>query len=271
MVDEHQVTGNRLWQAAAALAAVTGGLFVIALVIGLVLVGRHGGGPVQGWDDHVEAWGTNHRFGLVGAAKAVAFLGDAPKLGFLVAVLTVLLLLVTRSVKSLIPLVAFLGGELIVFLVRAVVHRPRPLTADYPAPGAVPGVHETSFSFPSGHSVAVTAVLFALLGSLALGHRWIWPWVVALVASLFVIDTRLVLGVHWLSDVVFGLLFGAAWGTTVAIVFDRLTWDDFRSWRPAERRAATGRPESREGPAGSQTEPALPGAESTTGGGHGPP
>ncbi|HEV3282055.1 MAG TPA: phosphatase PAP2 family protein [Acidimicrobiales bacterium] len=232
---------RRLWPAAAVLGSVGLGLLLAAVLVGLTVVGRHGGGPVQGFDNRVEAWGIDHRFGLVGAAKVVAFFGDAPKLGLLVAALTALLLLLTRSVKSLIPLVAFLGGELLVLLVREVIHRPRPPTADYPAPGAVPGVHETSFSFPSGHSVAVTAVLFASLGSLALVRRWVWPWVVALVVSLFVIDSRLVLGVHWFSDVLFGLLVGAAWGTAVALVFDPLTWDDLMV-----KRSARGRPTAEE-------------------------
>jgi undecaprenyl-diphosphatase len=213
------------------LGAVGVALFGAGVLVGLTVVGRQGGGPAQGFDNRVEAWDIHHRFGLVGVAKVIAFLGDAPKLGVLAAVVTALLLVLTRSVKSLIPLVAYLGGELLVFLVRAVIHRPRPPTADYPAPGAVSGVHETSFSFPSGHSVAVTAVLFALLGSLALTHRWVWPWVVAFIVSLLVIDSRLVLGVHWFSDVVFGLVVGAGWGTTVAMVFERLTWDDLVVWR----------------------------------------
>ncbi len=163
-------------------------------------------------------------------------------LGLIVVVLTLVSLALTRSVRSFVPLVAYLGAELLVFLIRAVVHRPRPPTADYPGPGAVPGVHETSYSFPSGHSVAVTAVLFAVLGSLALARRWWWPWLVALVVSLFVIDTRLVLGVHWFSDVVFGLVIGAVWGTAVAHAFLTLTWDDLRPRRRPARQNATTAP-----------------------------
>ena len=80
------------------------------------------------------------------------------------------------------------------------------------------GIHETSYSFPSGHATAVTAVLLAMLGTLALLRRWVWPWLVAVVASCFVADTRLVLGVHWFSDVAIGLVLGIAWGATVALI-----------------------------------------------------
>lgn len=238
-----QPTGrSQLRQSVVVLTVVGVGLFAVGLVAGLALVGRHGGGPLQGWDNRVQGWDVSHRAGLAGAAKVVAFAGDAPKLAVIVVVLTGVLVLVTRSITSLVPLVAYLGGELLVFLIREIVHRPRPPTADYPALWAVPGVHETSYSFPSGHSVAVPAVLFAVLGSVALARGWIWPWFVALVASVFVIDTRLVLGVHWLSDVVFGLLIGAAWGTTVAVVFASLTWEDLRTHRPGRGRRPGGLP-----------------------------
>jgi undecaprenyl-diphosphatase len=160
----------------------------------------------------------------------IAYVGDAPKLAVVAVVLTGVLLLTLRSARALVPLVAYLGAEFEVYLIRDVIHRPRPPTAAYPAPGAIVGVHETSYSYPSGHSVALTAMLFALLGSVALTFQWWWPWVVASAGSLFAIDTRLVLGVHWFSDVVFGLLLGVAWGVTVAVVFHRLEWQDLREW-----------------------------------------
>jgi len=134
---------TRVVRGLAVLLAVAAVLYVVGLVLGLVVVGRHGGGPIQGWDDRVQAWQVHHRAGLVGVSKVVAFLGDAPKLAVVVTVVTLVLLAVLRTVRALVPLAAYLGGEFQVFAIRLVVHRPRPPTAVYPAPGAIPGVHES--------------------------------------------------------------------------------------------------------------------------------
>ncbi len=226
---------RRVLRVVAVLAGAAVVVFAVGSGLGLGLVGRHGGGLVQGWDDQVQAWDLHHRY-AVSAAKAVAFFGDAPKLAVIAVVLSAVLLVTIRTVRALIPIAAYLGGELQVFLIREVVHRHRPPTANYPAPGAIPGVHETSFSFPSGHSVAVTAMLFGCLGAVAIAHRWWWPWAVALVASLYVVDTRLDLGVHWFSDVTIGLALGVAWGVTVAVTSFRFDWDDVRDLLPTRGR-----------------------------------
>ncbi len=217
---------GRVVAAIGVLIAVAVAIFAVGLLVGFLVVGRHGGGPIQGWDNTVERWFPHHRGPLVGASKFVATYLDAGPLAVVCIVLSAILGVTVRSIRALVPLVAYLGSEFQVFIIREVIFRHRPPTANYPAPGAVRGVHETSYSFPSGHSVAVTAVLFALRGTVALTYRIWWPWLLAFLASLFVIDTRLVLGVHWFSDVTFGLLFGTIWGITVAIVVRKLEWAD---------------------------------------------
>lgn len=250
----------RVARAVAVLIAAAAGVFALGVGLGLGFVGRHGGGLIQGWDNRVERWDVAHRGGMVGVSKVVAFVGDAPKLAVVAVIVSAVLLWTTRSVRALVPVVAYLGGEFEVFVIREVIHRHRPPTADYPAPGAVRGVHETSFSFPSGHAVAVTAILFALAGTVAFAYRWWWPWIVALVGSLFVVDTRLVLGVHWFSDVTFGLVLGVAWGITVAAAARRVEWADLRAllpWRPNRARSVSQPAPSEEGgqPTGAASSP----------------
>jgi len=206
-------------------------LFAAGVVLGFTLIGRTGGGPIQSWDDTVWRWAIGHRGPFVGVAKIVATVGDAAALSVICIVLTGALVLALRSMRALVPLVAYLGAEFEVFALRQVIHRPRPATADFPAHDAIRGVHETSYSYPSGHAVAVTAVLFAVLGTLAFSRRWAWPWLLALGASGCVADTRLMLGVHWFSDVTIGLLIGIAWGTTVAFVAQRVEWTDLAGLR----------------------------------------
>jgi undecaprenyl-diphosphatase len=180
----------------------------------------------------------HHRGDLAGVSRFFATWLDAFPLGVLCALISIFLYVVLRSPRALIPFVAYLGAETLVFSIRAVIHRPRPLTALYPAPGSLPGVHETSYSFPSGHATAVTAVLFALLGCVALTRKIWWPWLLAAVGSLFVADTRLVLGVHWLSDVVVGMLLGAAWGIAVAVGVRWVEFPDLaKALRPSTWRA----------------------------------
>lgn len=69
-------------------------------------------------------------------------------------------------------------------------------------------------SFPSGHAVAATALLFALAVYLSSGRRvrvrTIF-WAVALAGSLLMGVSRVYLGVHWPTDAIAGIALGATW------------------------------------------------------------
>jgi undecaprenyl-diphosphatase len=221
------------------------GLFAIGILVGLLIVGRHGGGPIQAWDDSVERWFPAHRGPLVGVSRLVATYLNVVPLGAICLTLTATLAFTLRTIRAIVPLVAYAGAELEVVLLHAIVVRPRPSTAHYPAAGALRGMRANGYSFPSGHCLDVSAVLFALLGTLALTHGTWWPWLLAVLGSAFVAETRLVLGVHWFSDVVFGVLLGAAWGVTVAVVAHDLEWADVLAGARHSRSREVG-----EGPSG---------------------
>ena len=211
-------------RAVAVLVAVFAALAVVLAVLGLAVVHRHGGGPVQGWDNTVERWFWHHRAHMVTVSKVIAKVLDAAPLGAIVVVLTAILLFLRLGVRALIPLAGYLGGEAFVYLTRLYIHRPRPSTANFPAPHAISGVHETSWSFPSGHATGAAAALVCLGGLAAVTWRTWWPWALGLLAALAVGGSRLVLGVHWFSDVVFGLAVGITWAVTATLVMAGLEW-----------------------------------------------
>jgi undecaprenyl-diphosphatase len=199
-------------------------LVLVGLVVGLSFVGRHGGGLIQGWDDTVGRWFLQHRAHLVTPSKVIAVVGDAPLLGVISIALTLGLLAARQRVRAFIPIVAYLGGEFFVYAIREVVHRSRPPTANFPALHSIPGMHETSYSFPSGHATAATAVLFGLAGLAAVTWRAWWPWLAASLMTVAVAASRLVLGVHWSSDVAVGLILGVCWGVLVSWALRDVPW-----------------------------------------------
>ena len=228
-----------------AVAWLVGGIIVllaVGLVVGLSVVGRHGGGPIQGWDATVGQWFLHHRAHLVTPSKVIAVVGDAPLLGAITVVVTIGLLVARQRVRAFIPLVAYLGGEFLVYAIREVIHRNRPPTANFPALHAIPGVHETSYSFPSGHATAATAVLFGLAGLAAVTWRTWWPWLVASLLTVAVAGSRLVLGVHWFSDVAVGLVLGVCWGVLVSWVLRAVPWPAWLSRRHRPRQPVEVRP-----------------------------
>ena len=80
-------------------------------------------------------------------------------------------------------------------------------------------------SFPSGHVVATTALLFALAWYLSAGrttHPRRWIWGLAGAGSVLMALSRVYLGVHWPTDVMAGMTLGAAW--TAMCARSQLGW-----------------------------------------------
>ncbi len=103
--------------------------------------------------------------------------------------------------------VTSLGGGLVDSAVKIAVNRPRPVV-DHPV--------ATAFgkSFPSGHAMASTVGYGSLLLAFLplMPKRWRWPSIAAyFVIVALVAASRLALGVHFVSDVLGGVVLGLAW------------------------------------------------------------
>lgn len=167
-------------------------------------------------DTAIHDFAVDNRW-AVNLALVLEAIGSVPASIAIVASVSLLLVLRARRRQETLPAVAagFLvvcagGGALIDTLVKHAVARPRP-------PWNGLWSVEESFSYPSGHAQAGITVWVALgLIALVLLHgrsRWLAA-VPLLVLGPVIGASRLVLGVHWPSDVVGGWLLGAAWLTT---------------------------------------------------------
>jgi undecaprenyl-diphosphatase len=109
-------------------------------------------------------------------------------------------------------------GGLLGLVLKLLVGRHRPDLLD-------PVARATGYSFPSGHALnaALTAGVFVLvLLPLARG-AWRWVlWGAAIAVTVLTGLSRIVLGVHWTSDVVAGWLLGIAVVAVTAAAFPRV-------------------------------------------------
>jgi membrane-associated phospholipid phosphatase len=119
-----------------------------------------------------------------------------------VALLALAWLLIRRDFAAALWLFSTVAvGRIIVELAKLGFARPRPPTADRLA-------DVTSLSFPSSHATGAMMTGVALCLAFRAGRS---AWVAALTFALAIGVTRVVLGVHWPSDVIAGWGFGLAW------------------------------------------------------------
>lgn len=157
----------------------------------------------------------------------VTHLGDAATLTVLCLLVGAVLLWQRRRGMALAWVLACAGGGLLNRLLKVSFERVRP-------------VHDhgfavaDGFSFPSGHTSGAVVVygMLAYLLLRQLAPRWHLPVAVATAALVFTIGfSRVMLQVHWASDVLAGFASGAAWLLTCVLLIEWLR-------RPARARRA---------------------------------
>jgi len=129
----------------------------------------------------------------------------------LTAILLIILLRRKMYQKALIVGATVAGAALLNVILKLVFERTRPDLWEQL-------VIETSFSFPSGHSM-ITAALGLSLIFICWNTRYRWLAVVLGSSFIIVIGfSRLYLGVHYPTDVLAGWVVSAAWLSTVVTI-----------------------------------------------------
>lgn len=214
-----------------------GGLAVMAATLGgVLLIGEdarepHGPLPI---DQRVLHDAVDYRTSaVVSGARILSHLGDPVVLVVLAFLATALLWRRFRSVfPTVLPLGALFVAAAIEATVKQIIGRPRP-------PVMYHLVTETDASFPSGHATGSAAFYVALALVLAplLRHRAARAATVAaaVVLAALIGLARVLLGVHWVTDVVTGCLLGVACAVAAGLVAEALLTLPFRSRAAGDR------------------------------------
>jgi undecaprenyl-diphosphatase len=191
-------------------------LCLAGMVIALLVVLIHHSEPLADLDKGAARWAQHHS-----GAAAHRFLEDVSGLattrGVIVIAVVVGIVEFIRVPNRWIPvflLAVTLGDSFVTNTIKGIVDRSRP-TIDPLAAHLGP-------SFPSGHS-STAAALFAALALLAGRKRSARARAilvgVAVALAVAVACSRVLLDLHWVSDVVAGLALGWGWFALCAIAF----------------------------------------------------
>jgi undecaprenyl-diphosphatase len=154
---------------------------------------------------------------LANATRLVTHLGGGTVVTLVTAAVALVLALRRQPWPALVLIVGTAIGRLFVQLQKYQLSRTRPDENPHL-------VDVYSLSFPSGHSAnsVMAYVTIALLLAANGQTRWIWLGAAAVLSFLIGLS-RVMLGVHWPSDVVGGWSFGLLWSLLIYAI-SRTGW-----------------------------------------------
>lgn len=170
-------------------------------------------------DHEIAAWFHGHLTRpLIDVMLAFSDPGSPQWIAAITLVAVLIMVLKKRWYGLLALVLTVPGGMLLHHLIQIVVHRHRPFRySEFLDLGG--------YSFPSGHTMAAT-LLYGLLAVFAVLVWKGWHWRIlaifgAATVILLVGFSRIALGAHYLSDVLGGIVGGAAWLVLCVVVVER--------------------------------------------------
>ncbi len=199
-----------------ALVAVFGVVVTAAAIVGWIFntIDRDRG--FARWDRSAAEWGSQHATTF--AVDLLTWLTQLGASGVLLVLMVVIGLIIRKrdgswTVLAYLLTVGF-GVMALNNLLKLLVGRERPSVLRLTEP--------SGSSFPSGHSAAAAAawaaIMFVLLRRQSRRRR-IAGAVTAFAITVAVATSRVLLGVHWVTDVIAGVVTGWTWFSLVTVVF----------------------------------------------------
>ena len=209
-------TGTAARAGARLVVGLLGVLAVGVVAVPLALLVRGGYGPLLGADRDVSAWAERAVSGssaLLRVSQAVTLLGDPVGITVVAAVLALVLWRRGSGRLALYVVAARVGALVLSQGLKHLVDRTRPV---FDAPVA----EALGPSFPSGHALG-SAVFWTTCAVLLMPRvrRPVLLLAGAVLVAVLVSASRVLLGVHFLSDVTGGLLLGLGWAAVCTAVF----------------------------------------------------
>jgi membrane-associated phospholipid phosphatase len=214
----------------AATAAVFVVLFVASLAVGWIFDGIDDRGGIARWDRSAAVWGAEHA--TDSSVRILDGLTQLGATGWLLGAMVVVGVVESRRHRRWAELGYLLlvgaGVSLLNSGLKLLVGRERPDIARLASFGGS--------SFPSGHAAAAAAcwaaIAFVVVRRARRRRARALAAATAATITAAVATSRVLLGVHWLSDVVAGVVTGWAWFVLVTLLFGGRI---LRFGEPAER------------------------------------
>jgi membrane-associated phospholipid phosphatase len=228
-----------------ALTLAVGAVLIGGVVLALLAVAVRSTAVLAGVDTSVAEWGNRHASAWShDAITLVTGLGETWTV-IVVAVLVAAVEITRTRNRWVVPflLAVIVGDKLLTEAIKQLVDRARPALE--------PVAATLGPSFPSGHTSTAAAswAAFALVAGRWWGPR-AWPALAgaAVGIAVAVAASRVLLDVHWLTDVLAGLALGWAWFAVCAIAFGGRVLNFGATARAAARGTAEAAPSDAAGP-----------------------